>query len=506
MAQAANRVGRMSLQVSAPSHLVATEGESFVRDALDKAGDELERRHPGQIFCINHLSLTWDLEPTELVSPIGPERYAVQLADAIEAMCPLANGSDTPSPTTGLRFSSAAEYWMRYLRVGSHSSGSVPWPFDVHGVTHPLEKTLYSAPSGVFRQAIHLLAVKDFDALSRLVSSVDEDVVNLILRQLGVGWGSTKIATGSEPPSVGAAGEALHFLLGQSLPKTLSARAVLAWAALTKTTSRNPTSDLIAEVLSHLTTPAQPPPTQTSICSRVLGSDNGIATEYAGVVFLLNLILEMELGELLWSAMLPEGEMLRRALRSFWADEEDGLLRLLFRSPNIEWPGVSQSQQQEIAIPLALRLATAWTRNDLADLPIWYQRELSDGWQSLWAAEWPNDPVLLSRDTAGWDALPIDIDPKSSIEGMFTPESALAAQIRGSLAALWVARVGASPQEFLHLPGLCIHSPEEVIVQIDIEHQDMRLRKAGLDRDPGWIEWIHRTVRIEYRRASEQLL
>jgi len=48
------------------------------------------------------------------------------------------------------------------------------------------------------------------------------------------------------------------------------------------------------------------------------------------------------------------------------------------------------------------------------------------------------------------------------------------------------------------LPGRIALAPEAMTIVLPMDRIDMALRRAGLDRDPGWVPWLRRAVRIEF--------
>jgi len=82
--------------------------------------------------------------------------------------------------------------------------------------------------------------------------------------------------------------------------------------------------------------------------------------------------------------------------------------------------------------------------------------------------------------------------------------SALLAQTVGALCSLFVARAGAAVRaragdfvdDFLTVPGVIELGPESMTVSLPMARLDARVRRAGLDADPGWVPWLNRRVRI----------
>jgi hypothetical protein len=57
---------------------------------------------------------------------------------------------------------------------------------------------------------------------------------------------------------------------------------------------------------------------------------------------------------------------------------------------------------------------------------------------------------------------------------------------------------------YLALPGRIVFAPEAMTIVMPMDRIDMALRRAALDRDPGWVPWLQRTVRIEFEPQSPE--
>ncbi|MEZ4235284.1 MAG: hypothetical protein R3F59_03825 [Myxococcota bacterium] len=86
----------------------------------------------------------------------------------------------------------------------------------------------------------------------------------------------------------------------------------------------------------------------------------------------------------------------------------------------------------------------------------------------------------------------------------------------GAAAALLEARAGEPPSadadafvaRWLRLPGRLEPDPADAdaeVVVLSARDVDFALRRAGLDRDPGWLGWRGRTVRFRFDGAEEAL-
>jgi hypothetical protein len=86
------------------------------------------------------------------------------------------------------------------------------------------------------------------------------------------------------------------------------------------------------------------------------------------------------------------------------------------------------------------------------------------------------------------------------------PARALVSQVAGTLGAVFAGRIGApaeiSSTDLAHrhllVAGKCRTTSDAVTVILPMESIDLAVRKAGLDRDPGWVPWMERNVRVEF--------
>jgi hypothetical protein len=131
-------------------------------------------------------------------------------------------------------------------------------------------------------------------------------------------------------------------------------------------------------------------------------------------------------------------------------------------------------------------------------------------------AHWPRD----TEAPQGRDPLP-DFDRSGRVRRAAGPPapcwlprvpSAVAGcvltQVCGALLQLFHARLvahgGAAVDasdlvaRYLTLPGRVALAPEAMTILLPMDRIEMPLRRAALDRDPGWLPWLQRTVRIEF--------
>jgi len=129
---------------------------------------------------------------------------------------------------------------------------------------------------------------------------------------------------------------------------------------------------------------------------------------------------------------------------------------------------------------------------------------------AAWAMVGSADPAPPHAVAApdGWDD-PALAAPKSSLrvdlrEALATASS-IDAQARVWLLAArrWLRRVGRLGLASLVLrPGAIHLTPTHVDVLFRLDDADMRVRRLGLDFDPGWLPWFGRVVNFQYRRDA----
>ena len=65
------------------------------------------------------------------------------------------------------------------------------------------------------------------------------------------------------------------------------------------------------------------------------------------------------------------------------------------------------------------------------------------------------------------------------------------------------ARIGLA--DLVRRPGRVIATRTHIDVFFDPRHVEMRVRRAGLDLDPGWVPWLGRVVLFHYEQPPEVL-
>jgi hypothetical protein len=92
------------------------------------------------------------------------------------------------------------------------------------------------------------------------------------------------------------------------------------------------------------------------------------------------------------------------------------------------------------------------------------------------------------------------------------PESAPAHLDIGALVRLWAVRVRRwcwregriTAREIVNRDGHVWLTRTDLDVTLPMDHADVRIRRIGLDIDPGWLPWFGRIVRFHYRERDPQ--
>ena len=491
-----HRIGELDLDITARSHRVAAEVEPYIREVIECAGDELERRHPGHIFCIRELPLDWDLSPAELRLPQQRDAYARQIADAIESLCSGANSR--PRPEDGFRFQNLAEYWTAYLeaRAGNHQKRL--WAFStLHAESHPFDLLLTSNARSLASEIVAALSRRAFAGFLKLAASASDPT----LERLAATLEFDRARTTSSQPDIEAAAARLR-----SVRKPLTQAALVVYSFGAMLVIRNsPPSPAEVKRIALILSPETVPPAERDV---------EFPTRFAGAVYLLNLIRELGIDELLWTACLPEGAVLGRALAPLFSPEpDDELVRTLFASPGLAWTDIDLAHQRELALPLAQSLLSALRRRGLVDATPWTSSSLRDGeitWHVLSPPGLPYPFLIVDGDNLPPLEIELREGPPPAWLSIASPEDAMYAQILGSLSILWISALGcdslepgALSAEFFDLPAICALSQTEFVVHLPVGRLDIRVRIAGFDRDPGWVAWLRRGVRLHFTGAVE---
>jgi hypothetical protein len=267
-------------------------------------------------------------------------------------------------------------------------------------------------------------------------------------------------------------------------------------------------------------------------------------TGCAGIFYLLERMQELDIPESLWKVCLPEGEVLAAAMSALLGDAfaDDPAPRLFGGVDTVECPTISPEQLEEIAAATCASLAAALPRRQLAEIPPCSLALIEHGPDRLLVASaegspfvffaWPaNDasaivqglraflqawsskgvvttaPALAGLDGSGRVQPPRAGEPKPV--PLFVPEAdsavaaALLSIVAGAPCLLFAERAGTAGDREAFLQRIALRAKvattsAEMQVVLRAEDVDDQVRRAGLDRDPGWLPWLQRTVRFLY--------
>lgn len=252
-------------------------------------------------------------------------------------------------------------------------------------------------------------------------------------------------------------------------------------------------------------------------------------TQYGGLVYLVRCLLELDAGEILWRACVPEAAVIASALAGIANDDTDPAPALLGGASPRDRFEASSEQREEIVGAMATSLASALPRRGLAADPeivlhvvetTLHHRVLAaflGDWsifaapattiaetaraidtllELLPAARFVASPAIAELN-ARIETRPLDITPPPlSLRTDLSLDAALVVAVTGGCAAALVyARAGDVPlaaRARIHDEG------DRRIVTMAIDAIHIALRRAGLDRDPGWVAWLQRHVAIVF--------
>jgi hypothetical protein len=271
-----------------------------------------------------------------------------------------------------------------------------------------------------------------------------------------------------------------------------------------------------------------------------------LATQCAGLFYFLERVQELDLAESLWKACLPEGAVFAAAAAALLGPRfATDIAPAVFGGvePPVACPHVTLEQLAEIAATTCAAVAAALPRRGLAEIPpvlvtladhpagrllaaaaegspfvffAWPAATrdlLSAGLRALLAA-WPHPfplhaaPALVTLDPSGrLQPRPESHSTPLLLPGATTaPAAALLALVAGAPGQLFAARAGAPTPDtveafvdrYLACPARLRLGPERLDVLLRADQVAFAVRRAGLDRDPGWIPWLRRSVQLVF--------
>lgn len=554
-----SRVGELALTVYAPPALWDTlkePAERFAHRVLQRCDELLERLAPGRVVLFRALDMRWRLADGALHTDGEIEAFAREIAAAIDERARATSAAPSPADDMAVFENEAA--W-RAAHLSSVASGEValPWYFarlEAEG----------APPGALVREANAELAAETVlrlargGTLGRVLERLPIDAVRALARAVlggidssaGASPASRTQTSAADPPRdarFDAAKRLLDFAREAGEPPARG-RAVGDDLPPERRKEREPPTDLERSGETHGSR-SPPGDSKLDVPLGETSSDRGDAarwtTRYGGLFYLLNAATELGVGEALWKACLHEPAVLvRAASRVLGPEGADDVAPSLFAGVPLDepLPPVSPDAQREVALVLYESLLNALPRRGLATLPAVVLSVAGGPYgRMLLAAPRASDDVLfaLPGDTpaqaseaiaeflrrwprsapaphaspaiAELDATArvvpergIRAPPLPSASGLDRFGAAIVAQVAGSLAHLFAARVGGA--DLLHrvrIPGRIEMAAERMLVELPMDGIDLDVRRAGFDASPGWMPWLRRNVQISFVDADD---
>lgn len=549
------RVGTLALRVH--SELDGREAASreladrFTRGVLEQVAGELERRVPGRLVFLRRLPVHWTLaEPVgeaadALAAEIG--RAARELVAAVEATL---GGDADPSPDAeAVAFPDEIGFLASAVRALVRDR--MGWFHRAGGAGDPI-RTLLAHPA---RGARVLERLAQRAELLEVIAALPREVIADLAIQI------VPVARRAEPARREAARAwvATHPSYARLDPTGRALVAEIhAWLdAAPISRVDDPEAGVANDARSSESAPAAHPPAAAppAVTPTVLSIDGPAPqpmrepgrvdiehadSAYAGLFYLLAPLLELSLGEALWTACLPEGEVVARACAALVRDPDDAAIEVIAGGARRDL-GVDADQVHEVAAAALAALAVALPRGGRAALPAGLVRFVEHATGRLlvvtavdapfvlfaWPASHPDDAMRgLAAVLARWPAgtplhgtrAVIELDRSGRcqhtaalapepflIAGASVAEVALVSLVAGTACQLFAARAGDTVVEVaawvaqrLALRGRIVREPALVEIWLASDAVDLDLRRGALDRDPGYVGWLEATVRLRF--------
>jgi hypothetical protein len=517
-------IGELTLAVRTPPASAATSSgacERFARRVLESVSEQFAARWPGRVIFVRELTMSWRVPAHAFEHEAAIEAAA---ADVLATLAELVGrAAETAGPNAEVvAFGSRADYLYAYWEAIAHGTAQQYWWFNDAAAVGAGEtaETIIGALAVAWRT-------------DRLVA---------ILACLPALWRDR----------IGAVTRARDVVIGTPVSRLERSVAVARLAGPSQ--SMDPIAAAIwFAVAASEALPGQSAGEQTNLArvahaqwSRALppAAASAVSTEFGGAAFLLSLAMEVDLGNMLWEACLPEGGVIGVALANLIGEEaaRDPLIRAIVGDWSGE-PSVETEQQEEVATSLLREFVRAASRRG-ATIPrvrlrLWHRSHerflvacaadefpcfvwpadsapaLGRG-LALFLRDWPcrsaqpeAAPGLAAVDHAGRVRENFDLGtgPAPFLAAAKSPIlAAIATQIGGTLGALWSTRLGLEAQlgrgalvnRYLRVPGRVRVTPERVDVILSMDQIDLDVRRAGLDRNPGWITWLQKHISVEF--------
>ncbi len=546
------RIRRIDLRILAedPSPQTKALATSFARRVMERADTLLEERAPKRVVVARSVETTWRLLHGALELGDEVEAFARDVANWLHdrAEILLARGDGRSADDGELAvFVDEPEWRARHL--AEHARGQRPWwgaSLDDEG---PPAEVLARLPSLEIGTVLGRLA-KAGDLAETLRALPDGAARTLVDRIPTARALVAELSSAGDDSSASESDATLPAWITDGITRfegrdgderrALALTAMLRWLE----ESGAPASIALRGAMIHRASArsALRAPDRDAARGRA-GEDRGRAvdrTEFGGLAYLLNPLLELECAKHIWTACLSEGNVIAAAMRLLLggAGAHDAAPEAIGGVKRAAPPVVPEEALREVASRSLAALVEEIPRRALATFPavrvsrvdhlLLVTPEGSPYVLFAWPGARPRDVqeglgVLLRRwpHTSPIFASPAlaELDPSSRLRRRAAPAAApllpaslapsaagLLAMVAGSSASLFGLRVGAElgdanavRDRFFAIRGAILRPDDDsLIFTLPMDRIDLDVRRAGLDRDPGWVPWLRRTVRIEF--------
>jgi hypothetical protein len=559
-----DRVGELRVRVRTDvpdAAEIRPVAERVVRAALERCAALLEEQAPGRVVLVRHLPLRWGLDESVLDDDAAVDELARVAVDAIERMA-IPSSLDPPATREGaVVFDDEAH--LRAAHLLAMARGRTAWFYaalEDPAAGDPL--AALAAPGRRATAHATLARLAGAGVLAEVLAAQSGSAVAVLAAALGCDAGPVPSARDASRDRTGsdAAVAELSALTSRWPALTPAARSLALQvhaALLLETDLEAPgAAALAAAVLDDTgsSAPSDRTPvarsTDGATVDEPLESTACATTRCAGLFYLFDRVQELDLAESLWKACLPEGAVLAVAASAllgpaFAGDAAPALFGGV--DATVKCPEVTSEQHEEIARTTCAALAAALPRRGLAEVPPVVVAVLPHATGRLLAAAadgspfaffvwpaatpamlgaglralldtWPHRgelkarPGLASLDSSGRlrPRREATLAPLLLPEAPSAPAAALLAIVVGAPCLLFAARAGTLVPEtaeafvarHLARPARIHIAPERMDVMLGTDDVDLDVRRAGLDRDPGWLPWLRRTVRFIFEERD----
>lgn len=469
----------------------------FAEQLLDEVARRLDERVGGRLVLIRRLPIKLRANVAMLADAREVARLAEAIADSIDIQATSSPREDADVAV----FDSDSDWRASYL---AHHAGHGPprWYFATLAAADDRCAALTTLDRVTV--ATILRHVHAHDRLTQLLDQLDLATTLALATTLEI--------ADLDRRNVAAEGDASHEPQRRaSAVRDAIVRAVAASAVDTPATTPDASPSTTIEPVMH----EAAAPSATSHLTR-----------HAGLVYLVRCLLELDAGEILWRACVPEQVVLTVALASLIPNPEDPAPSLLGGAALGTTFEASAEQRAEIVSALCASLHGSLPRRGLASLP---EVELAFGGdghhrvlyaladsQPIFAAPAPTIAAAQRALAAFLEAWPTGAvagppvicelvassrvslrDRVATVSARIGGDDAalIAAVVAGTATCLFQSRVG---DRELAGTGHITDTDDVRTVSMAMEAIRLPVRRAGLDIDPGWVPWLSRSVRIVF--------